>query len=890
MANEEQVRLAEARSSEKPWRKWGPYLSERQWGTVREDYSAGGDAWNYLSHDAARARAYRWGEDGLAGISDDKQLLCLRSGPVEREGPDPQGAAVRADQQRGQPRRGRQGVLLLPRQHADPLVHEVPVQVPPGRLPLSGAARAEPQPVAQRLGVRAARHRHLRRRPLLRRLRGVRQGLAGGPAGRDHRPQPRSRAGAPARPAHPLVPQHLGPLEGPRPSLVRRAQRRGRAGHRGRSSGARPALPLRAARRPSCCSSTTRPTASGSPRRNGSSASITRTASTTTSSTDNRDAVNPQRTGTKAAAHYRLDRAGGRAGHGPPAAEQPAHRGAPGPPTRSARTSPAPWRPGGPRPTTSTTSVIPRALSPEQRHVIRQALAGMLWSKQFYDYDVTAWLTDRGTDPFGNGHGAGPRNGDWHHMVNGDVISMPDKWEYPWYAAWDLAFHALPLGLVDPDFAKQQLLLLLQERYLHPNGQVPAYEWNFGDVNPPVHAWAAYFLYQLDRRRTGEGDLVFLKTAFHKLLLNFTWWVNRKDPSGRNVFEGGFLGLDNIGVFDRSAPLPTGGHLEQADGTAWMAFYSQIMLQISIELALDDPDLRRHGAASSSSTSSGSRRRMTHIGGGCADVGRGGRLLLRRAAHARWRLHAGSRSGPWWACSRWRATTVFSGRAREKLPELFERARWFVEQRPQLVSNMHDPRRPGVPLTGACSPSSARTGCGGCWPTCSTRTSSSAPTASARCRPATATSPTVSGRGDSPTAWATCRPSRTAACSAATRTGGARSGCRSTPCSSGRCCNYYAYYGDSFSSRVPHRIGAHDEPVPGRPRADPAAGRASSPPTRRGTGRSTAAPRSSATIPTGATTSCFTSTSTATTAPASAPATRPAGPGWWRRCSATSPP
>ena len=221
---------------------------------------------------------------------------------------------------------------------------------------------------------------------------------------------------------------------------------------------------------------------------------------------------------------------------------------------------------------------------------MRQALAGMLWSKQFYHYDVDKWLEERGSDPFKPTRKAAPRNDHWHHMYNGDIISMPDKWEYPWYAAWDLAFHVLALTLVDPDFGKQQLKLMLRERYMHPNGQIPAYEWNFGDVNPPVHAWSTIFTYRLEKAQKGEGDMEWLKSCFQKLLLNFTWWVNRKDRSGRNVFEGGFLGLDNIGVFDRSAPLPTGGYLEQADGTAWMALFCQNMLEIAMELAMTDPD------------------------------------------------------------------------------------------------------------------------------------------------------------------------------------------------------------------------------------------------------------------------------------------------------------
>ena len=235
-------------------------------------------------------------------------------------------------------------------------------------------------------------------------------------------------------------------------------------------------------------------------------------------------------------------------------------------------------------------AITPPTLDGDSANVMRQALAGMLWSKQFFHYDVDKWLEERGSDPFKASRKAAPRNEHWHHMYNGDVISMPDKWEYPWYAAWDLAFHVLALTLVDPDFGKQQLKLMLSQRYMHPNGQIPAYEWNFGDVNPPVHAWSTIFTYRLEKAQQGEGDRDWLKSSFQKLLLNFTWWVNRKDRSGRNLFEGGFLGLDNIGVFDRSAPLPTGGYLEQADGTAWMALFCQNMLEIATELARTDAD------------------------------------------------------------------------------------------------------------------------------------------------------------------------------------------------------------------------------------------------------------------------------------------------------------
>ncbi|HSQ56249.1 MAG TPA: glucosidase, partial [Gemmata sp.] len=338
--------------------------------------------------------------------------------------------------------------------------------------------------------------------------------------------------------------------------------------------------------------------------------------------------------------------------------------------------------------------VIPASLNDDARNVMRQALAGMMWSKQFYHYDVDKWLEERGSDPFKENRKQSPRNDLWHHMYNGDVISMPDKWEYPWYAAWDLAFHVLALTLVDPDFGKQQLKLMLRERYMHPNGQIPAYEWNFGDVNPPVHAWSTIFTYRLDKAKTGEGDKEWLKTSFQKLLLNFTWWVNRKDRTGRNVFEGGFLGLDNIGVFDRSSPLPTGGYLEQADGTAWMALFCENMMEIAAELAMTDPDYAdmalkfvEHYLWIASS--------MTHLGGetGMWDEKDGFFYDVLRLPDGRAeRLKVRSMVGLLPLC----AATMFDGRLLDQYPELRERFRWFLTSRPEIREAIHDPIKQGV--------------------------------------------------------------------------------------------------------------------------------------------------------------------------------------------------
>jgi len=301
------------------------------------------------------------------------------------------------------------------------------------------------------------------------------------------------------------------------------------------------------------------------------------------------DPVNPERAGTKVAAHHVLELAPGQSAQVRVRLTAATATG-----TRAAD----PLGSGFDRvlndrkaeADTFYATVIPPALSADQALVMRQALAGLLWGKQYYEYDVHRWLREHGVDPWGpNAPASGVRNVQWFHMIAGDIISMPDKWEYPWFAAWDLAFHCAPLSLVDIDFAKEQVELLLKTRYVHPNGQMPAYEWNFGDVNPPVTPWAALYVYEREAEIRGEGDREFLARVFDRLLTNFTWWVNRKDPDDRNLFQGGFLGLDNIGIFDRSAPLPGGGQLEQADGTAWMALYSQWMLQIAIELSREEP-------------------------------------------------------------------------------------------------------------------------------------------------------------------------------------------------------------------------------------------------------------------------------------------------------------
>jgi hypothetical protein len=341
-------------------------------------------------------------------------------------------------------------------------------------------------------------------------------------------------------------------------------------------------------------------------------------------------------------------------------------------------------------------AITPPSLGEDARNVMRQALAGMLWSKQYYSFDLGTWLKEHNAHPLLLASRRDIRNRSWYHMVNDDIISMPDKWEYPWYAAWDLAFHTVALNMVDPDFARDQLHLMLSETYLHPSGQIPAYEWNFGDVNPPVHAWATLFAYSIGQQLQIEGGLEFLKGAFQKLLLNFTWWVNRKDPSGRNIFEGGFLGLDNIGVFDRSAKLPTGGYLEQADGTAWMALFSQNMLELSLELAAQDPTYEPMAL-----------KFLEHFFWIAAAVDRvGGNYaddlwdeedgffydLLRMPDGSAMRLKVRSLVGLLPLC----ATTVISPETLSRLPWLIERARNFLQKHGDMLAFIAPPDKPGV--------------------------------------------------------------------------------------------------------------------------------------------------------------------------------------------------
>ena len=580
----EEKRLAEARERAAHWRRWGPYLSERQWGTVREDYSPHGTAWDYFPHDHARARAYRWGEDGLLGISDNHQRLCFAlalwngkdpflkerlfglTGPQGNHGEDVKEYYFYLD---STPTHSYMKALYKYPQAAFPYAQLVEENARRGRhapefeLLDTGAfqdsryfdvfaeyAKADTDDILIRITV-------VNRGPETARL-------------------------------------HLLPTlwfrnswawdaDAPRPKLSRLVSANGDAAILAHHPTMKGPYSLACEGKPELLfteNETNQQRLFGS----GNGHPFTKDAFHEYVVHGNPLAVNPGHEGTKAAAQYRLDipaggtsvvrlrlsdrePAGGSLGAEYDAAFARRQREA----------------------DEFYATLIPDRLTDDAKSVMRQALAGMLWSKQWYHYDVRRWLEGDPTQPAPPPERRGGRNRDWLHLYNDDVISMPDKWEYPWYAAWDLAFHAVALALVDPDFAKDQLVLLLREWYMHPNGQIPAYEWAFSDVNPCVHAWAAWRVYKIEKRIRGKGDRQFLERVFHKLLLNFTWWVNRKDPEGHNVFQGGFLGLDNIGVFDRSAPLPTGGHIEQSDGTAWMGMFCLNMLAIAMELACKSP-------------------------------------------------------------------------------------------------------------------------------------------------------------------------------------------------------------------------------------------------------------------------------------------------------------
>jgi hypothetical protein len=575
-------RLKENAERHTHWRRWGPYLSERAWGTVREDYSADGDAWHYLPHEHARSRAYRWNEDGIAGFCDRHQHICFAlalwngrdrilkerlfglSGPEGNHGEDVKEYYFYLDS--------------TPTHSYVKSLYKYPhAAFPYAQLVEENGRRGRDVPEYELIDT------------------GVFDGDRYFDVFVEY-----AKASSDDIVIRITI-ENRGPEAAPLDVLPtiwfrnRWAWTRGAtrpAASRGDGGDGFHAIVLdeeKYGRRYLYCegapellftsNDTNQMKLFGTPNvepfvKDGINDYVV---------SGNAAAVNPAGTGTKCAARYRATI---------PAADRLVLQVRL---TDKPMTAPFGASFGGVFDERLREAdefyhgVIPHHLGDDAKNVMRQAFGGLLSSKQYYHYVVRDWLKGDPAQPPPPSERRDGRNHEWQQLYNADVISMPDKWEYPWYASWDLAFHCIPLALVDPEFAKAQLVLLLREWYLHANGQLPAYEWNFSDVNPPVHAWAALRVFRIERKRTGRGDVLFLKRVFHKLLLNFTWWVNRKDPEGNNIFEGGFLGLDNIGVFDRSKPLPGGAHLDQSDGTSWMAMYTLNLWAIAMELANEDP-------------------------------------------------------------------------------------------------------------------------------------------------------------------------------------------------------------------------------------------------------------------------------------------------------------
>jgi hypothetical protein len=684
-SNPEIARLNEARVANIPWKKWGPYLSERQWGTVREDYSKDGNAWDYFSHDQARSRAYHWGEDGLAGFSDEKQLLCFSVGlwnckdPILKErlfgltnsesnhGEDVKEYYFYLD---STPTHSYMKYLYKYPQAAFPYENLVATS--------KGRNRGEMEYELLDTGVfNGDRYfdafvEYAKQTPddILIQISVCNRG-----------PEPATLHVLPTlwfRNTWTWWPDTS------KPSLKQIMSKNGHpsvmASH------------TQLGERYLYCDGETSLLFTENETNNERIFGTHNAGQYVKDGINNyviqgkHEAVNPEQTGTKASAHYLVNLNAGQTVT-----------------VRLRLSDLAPSLMGDPFKNFSEImqarqseadefyrAITPERISKDEARVMRQALAGMLWSKQYFGFDVDKWLHEHGMDPMRPG-GTQTRNSDWSHMVNEHIISMPDKWEYPWFAAWDLAFHAIALSAVDVDFAKEQLDLMLQEFFLHPTGQIPAYEWNFGDVNPPVHAWATIFLYRTEQALKGKGDLEFLKRSFAKLMLNFSWWVNRKDRFGNNLFEGGFLGLDNIGVFDRSAQLPTGGHLEQADGTAWVSLFCQNMLEISVELAAHDPSFEDM-AIKFAGHFLWIARAMNQTGpDGMWDEEDGFYYdVLRLPDGSATRLKVRSMVGLLPLC----ATTVIEPWQRERVPRVITTLGERLRRRPELLQSIH-PTGPG---------------------------------------------------------------------------------------------------------------------------------------------------------------------------------------------------
>ncbi len=685
----EALRLQEAHDRTAHWKRWGPYLAERQWGTVREDYSPHGTAWDSFPHDHARSRAYRWGEDGIAGITDNHGRLCLAlalwngrdpilkerlfglTGSEGNHGEDvkeyyfyldstpthsymkylykyPQAAfpyTALVEENRRRDRRAPEFELIDTGVFDTDRYFDVVVEY----------AKAAPDDVLVRItatnrGPEAAEI-HLLPTLWYRNTwswdvpEPERPSLRAGGEGDGHRVIEGEHATLGSRWLYCEGAPELLFTENDTNTLR---------------------LNRLANPRPWVKDSINDYVVGGQ-----------------------KDAVNPERVGTKAAALYRATLAPGQS-----VLTRLRLSNSPTPSGAFGREFDVLFGRRKREADEFYETIIPKKLSDDARNVMRQAFGGLLWSKQFYQYDVARWLQGDPTGPPTSPERMRGRNHEWRHLYNEDVISMPDKWEYPWYAAWDLAFHMIPLALVDPDFAKTQLVLFLREWYMHPNGQIPAYEWSFGDVNPPVHAWAALRVYRIERRLRGKGDREFLEKIFHKLLLNFTWWVNRKDAEGKNVFQGGFLGLDNIGVFDRSAPLPTGGHIEQSDGTSWMAMYCLNMLAIALELARQDPAYE--------DVASKFFEHFVYIAHAVHDLGDQGINLWDETDGFYYDvLHGNGTAHPMKVRSMVGLIPLFAVETLEpevidRLPGFKRRMQWFIDNHPEFREHVETAPKPGV--------------------------------------------------------------------------------------------------------------------------------------------------------------------------------------------------
>jgi hypothetical protein len=681
----EHARLEEIRTKQVPWRKWGPYLSERQWGSVRENVNRDIEAWNDVTHDQARSRAYLSGEDGIAGFCDDNMLLCFALGLWNGQDAILKERIFGLTNSEGNHGEDCKEYYFYldntPTHSYGKMLYKYPqAAFPYGDLVAENRRRSKTDFEYELMDTGIFDQD---------RYWDVFMEFAKDDAEDICIKITAANRGPEAAPLH-IAPQlwfrntWWVDEKAPRPELT--------AGHHSRSAVIAADHPVLKQRFLYCDGATELLFTDNETNRYRLWGQPNPTKYQKDGINDylvqgRKDAVNHEKRGTKSAAHYLVNVAPGQSATVRLRLTDRPPGEIPEPFARFDQTFFDRQREAD----EFYATVTPPSLSADAANVVRQGFAGLLWTKQAYVYNVEQWLNARG---IARDSGSETRNQHWFHMFTADVISMPDKWEYPWFAAWDLAFHSVALAFIDPEFAREQLALMLLDRYQHPNGQLPAYEWNFDDVNPPVHAWATLFNYRLNGASLGDEAIPFLKRTFNMLLTNFTWWLNRKDRDGRNLFEGGFLGLDNIGVFDRSSPLPTGGYLEQADGTAWMAFFAQNMLDIALEIALVDPtyeDLAikfyEHVIAIAAATNrAGARDSMwDEEDGFFYDV-------LRVPGQFTTRLKVRSIVGLLPLC----AVSTYRPEVLRLLPRFQERVAWFNENRPELLTNLNHPNRQGM--------------------------------------------------------------------------------------------------------------------------------------------------------------------------------------------------